>query len=226
MTFNLSMSWKYVVCALLPTHVRNAPSWRRMEEYSTPFCLKHCSSLRRAISLMQQRFFSLFLFLYLATTPCSSAAQPTPRILSALYGYDGCIGGVNRFSTEEEYMQELKRFVRIICCLLLFWNECLSPEEIALLSRGQLGEQRWYALKTAFLALFRDYLDSGPFWSCYLIPTGDKCGFFLETQHWLFPTFHQARNWKQSCQDETKKKYDNQHKPGWKQCCPNVTKKI
>ena len=68
------------------------------------------------------------------------------------------------------------------------------------------------------------------FWSILklllLIPTGDKCGFFLETQHWLFPTFHQARRveletilprWNQN-------KYDNQHKPGWKQCCPNVTK--
>ena len=33
-------------------------------------------------------------------------------------------------------------FARITCCLLLFWNKCLSPEEIALLSRGQLGGQR------------------------------------------------------------------------------------
>ena len=207
MTFNHSMSWKYVVCALLPTHVRNAPSWRRMEEYSTPFCLKHCSSLRRSISLMQQRFFSLFLFLYLATTPCSSAAQPTPRILSALYGYDGCIGGVNRFSTEEEYMQELKRFVRITCCLLLFWNECLSPEEIALLSRGQLGGQRWYALKTAFLVLFRDYLDSGPFWSCCCWSqqvTNVVSSMRLNIGCFRPFTRQGGQNWKQSCQDETK----------------------
>ena len=56
-----------------------------------------------------QHFFLLFAFLFL-TTPCYSAKQPTPKILSALYGYDGCIGGVDNFSTEEEYLQELKRF--------------------------------------------------------------------------------------------------------------------
>ena len=32
-----------------------------------------------------------------------------PAILSTLYGYDDCIGGVNNFDTEEEYLQELKR---------------------------------------------------------------------------------------------------------------------
>ena len=55
----------------------------------------------------------LFPFLFL-TTPSYSATQPIPKILSALYGYDGCIGGVNSFSTEEEYLQELKRFVFLI----------------------------------------------------------------------------------------------------------------
>ena len=33
----------------------------------------------------------------------------SPAILSTLYGYDDCIGGVNNFDTEEEYFQELKR---------------------------------------------------------------------------------------------------------------------
>lgn len=35
--------------------------------------------------------------------------QHQPAILSSLYGYDGCIGGVNNFDTEEQYMEELKR---------------------------------------------------------------------------------------------------------------------
>ena len=35
-------------------------------------------------------------------------AQRQPRILSSLYGYDNCIGGVNNFDTEEEYLNELK----------------------------------------------------------------------------------------------------------------------
>ena len=35
----------------------------------------------------------------------------SPKILSALYAYDGCMGGVNNFPTEEEYMDEIKRFV-------------------------------------------------------------------------------------------------------------------
>ena len=64
-------------------------------------------SLSKDLSLMQQLLFP-FLFL---TTPSYSTTQPIPKILSALYGYDGCIGGVNSFSTEEEYLQELKRFV-------------------------------------------------------------------------------------------------------------------
>jgi len=33
----------------------------------------------------------------------------SPAILSTLYGYDDCIGGVNNFDTEEEYFEELKR---------------------------------------------------------------------------------------------------------------------
>ena len=35
----------------------------------------------------------------------------SPAILSTLYGYDDCIGGVNNFDTEEEYYQELKRWL-------------------------------------------------------------------------------------------------------------------
>jgi len=38
-----------------------------------------------------------------------SGSPQLPKILSALYAYDGCMGGVNDFSTDEEYMQELKR---------------------------------------------------------------------------------------------------------------------
>ena len=34
-----------------------------------------------------------------------------PAILSTLYGYDDCIGGVNNFGTEEEYFADLKRWV-------------------------------------------------------------------------------------------------------------------
>jgi len=61
------------------------------------------------IHLMQQHLYFLSFFFLVLTTPCYSAKQPTPKILSALYGYDGCIGGVNNFPTEEEYLQELKR---------------------------------------------------------------------------------------------------------------------
>jgi len=32
-----------------------------------------------------------------------------PKILSSLYGYNDCIGGVNDFDTEEEYIEELKK---------------------------------------------------------------------------------------------------------------------
>lgn len=32
----------------------------------------------------------------------------TPSILSSLYGYDNCIGGVNNFETEKEYFEDLK----------------------------------------------------------------------------------------------------------------------
>ena len=54
---------------------------------------------------------SLSRFPFLATPCFSGSPQPSPKILSALYAYDGCMGGVNDFSTEEEYMQEIKRFV-------------------------------------------------------------------------------------------------------------------
>ena len=37
-----------------------------------------------------------------------------PTILSSLYGYDDCIGGVNNFSTEEEYLEDLKRFQQFL----------------------------------------------------------------------------------------------------------------
>ena len=47
-----------------------------------------------------------FWFLHSKPTPTS---QYSPAILSALYGYDDCIGGVNSFDTEEEYMEDLKR---------------------------------------------------------------------------------------------------------------------
>merc|ERR1719318_1511479 len=39
----------------------------------------------------------------------SPTSSYSPRILSTLYGYDNCIGGVNNFDTEEEYMEDLKR---------------------------------------------------------------------------------------------------------------------
>ena len=47
------------------------------------------------------------------TIPISdfSGSPQLPKILSALYAYDGCMGGVNDSSTDEEYMQELKRLV-------------------------------------------------------------------------------------------------------------------
>jgi len=35
--------------------------------------------------------------------------EPQPAILSALYGYNDCIGGVNNFETQQEYLQELLR---------------------------------------------------------------------------------------------------------------------
>ena len=40
-----------------------------------------------------------------------SPPAPSPAILSTLYGYAGCIGGVNDFPTEEEYMEDLKRWL-------------------------------------------------------------------------------------------------------------------
>ena len=63
------------------------------------------------IKLMQQCFLFSCLPLLFLRTACSSGLPPVPTILSALYGYDGCIGGVNNFATEEEYLRELKRFV-------------------------------------------------------------------------------------------------------------------
>jgi len=41
--------------------------------------------------------------------PPTTTSTYTPAILSALYGYDDCIGGVNEFDTDEEYMEDLKR---------------------------------------------------------------------------------------------------------------------
>ena len=35
------------------------------------------------------------------------ASPHQPAILSALYGYDGCIGGVNSHTSQEEYLDEL-----------------------------------------------------------------------------------------------------------------------
>jgi len=43
------------------------------------------------------------------TCNVNPVSQYSPAILSALYGYDDCIGGVNNFDTEEEYFEELKR---------------------------------------------------------------------------------------------------------------------
>ena len=37
------------------------------------------------------------------------ASSLSPAILSSLYGYDGCIGGVNNFDTEQDYLDDLKR---------------------------------------------------------------------------------------------------------------------
>ena len=89
--------------------------------------------------MQQQHFFLSFPFLFL-TTPCYSAKQPTPKILSALYGYDGCIGGVDNFSTEEEYLQELKRFAN--CQLVSSENDTILNTEGTVLSWKDLGVQR------------------------------------------------------------------------------------
>lgn len=37
----------------------------------------------------------------------TEAKYPAPAILSTLYGYDNCIGGINYFGTREEYMEDL-----------------------------------------------------------------------------------------------------------------------
>jgi len=58
---------------------------------------------------MVKDIMNLFFFLILLVTATPSAASIRPAILSTLYGYDDCIGGVNNFDTEEEYLQELKR---------------------------------------------------------------------------------------------------------------------
>ena len=39
----------------------------------------------------------------------ATESQYSGRILSSLYGYDDCIGGVDNFNTQEEYIDELKR---------------------------------------------------------------------------------------------------------------------
>jgi len=46
-----------------------------------------------------------------ACTPKAPAtiSSFTPAILSTLYGYDDCIGGINEFDTDEEYMEDLKK---------------------------------------------------------------------------------------------------------------------
>ena len=78
---------------------------------STKHLCYHLGVLPYWKKLMQQCFLFSWLPLLLLRTACSSAPGPEPTILSALYGYDGCIGGVNNFATEEEYLRELKRFV-------------------------------------------------------------------------------------------------------------------
>merc|ERR1719284_2202770 len=52
---------------------------------------------------------NFFFFLVLLVTATPSAASIRPAILSTLHGYDDCIGGVNNFDTEEEYLEELRR---------------------------------------------------------------------------------------------------------------------
>jgi len=41
--------------------------------------------------------------------PTQITMNPPAAILSTLYGYDNCIGGVNNFDTDEEYMKDLIR---------------------------------------------------------------------------------------------------------------------
>ena len=46
----------------------------------------------------------LIIFGSLAYLKCENE----PKILSCLYGYDNCIGSVNNFGTESEYLKDLK----------------------------------------------------------------------------------------------------------------------
>jgi len=41
--------------------------------------------------------------------PPTTTSSYSPSILSALYGYDNCIGSVNNFDTDEEFIEDLKR---------------------------------------------------------------------------------------------------------------------
>ena len=50
---------------------------------------------------------SLCLSLSLLFSVPACRSQVEPRILSALYGYDGCIGGVRGLQSEEDYLQDL-----------------------------------------------------------------------------------------------------------------------
>jgi len=59
--------------------------------------------MSRGSLLFAPLVFSVLLSLTVEVTSLS------PAILSTLYGYDDCIGGVNNFDTDEEYYQELKR---------------------------------------------------------------------------------------------------------------------
>ena len=49
--------------------------------------------------------YSAALVTFLAGCSCSS---PAPRILSALYGYDDCIGGVRGLQSEQAYLDDLR----------------------------------------------------------------------------------------------------------------------
>ena len=56
--------------------------------------------------MVKMRFLLCFAFSLIL---CQSEGSDPPKMLSSLYGYNDCIGGVNNFDTEEEYLEELKR---------------------------------------------------------------------------------------------------------------------
>jgi len=52
---------------------------------------------------------SVYFSVVTSSATIETVSQYNPAILSAFYGYDDCIAGVNNFDSDEEYFEELKK---------------------------------------------------------------------------------------------------------------------